>query len=113
MRNVSGLFCPHPLMQRATRLHQAGHLPEAMQVYEAILEEKPDEFDALYGLGIARLQEGKLEQALEAIRAALRINRAFADGWCVEGMLLARLNRPEEALTCFNAALAFKPDFPE
>ena len=100
-------------MQRATRLHQAGHLPEAMQVYEAILKETPDEFDALYGLGIARLQEGELEQALSAIRAALRINRAFADGWCVKGMLLARLNRPEEALTCFNAALAFKPDFPE
>ena len=100
-------------MQRAARLHQAGDLPEAAQLYQAVLDEQPRAFDALYGLGIARLQEGKLEEALSAIRAALRINSAFADGWCVEGMLLARLNRAEEALTCFNAALAYKPDFPE
>jgi len=100
-------------MQRAARLHQAGDLPKAVQLYQAILEEQPSNFDALYGLGIARLQEGNLEESLFAVRAALRINATFADGWCVEGMLLARLNRAEEALACFNAALALKPDFAE
>jgi len=100
-------------MQRAARLHQAGDLPKAAQLYQAILGEQPRDFDALYGLGIARLQEGKLEEALSAIRAALAVNGTFADGWCVEGMLLARLNRAEEALGCLNAALALKPDFVE
>src|SRR4051794_28098829 len=100
-------------MQRAVRLHQAGDLPKAAQLYQAILEEQPRDFDALYGLGIARLQEGRLEDALDAVRKALAVNSAFADGWCVQGMLLLRLNRPEEAVSCFNAALAVKPDFAE
>jgi predicted TPR repeat methyltransferase len=100
-------------MQRAARLHEAGDLPKAVQLYQAILEEQPRDFNALYGLGIARLQEGRLEESLDSVRAALHINATFADGWCVEGMLLARLNRAAEALACFDAALALKPDFAE
>jgi predicted TPR repeat methyltransferase len=100
-------------MQRAARLHQAGDIPKAVQLYQAILEEQPRDFDALYGFGIARLQEGHLEDALSAVREALAVNSAFADGWCVQGMLLLRLNRAEEALSCFNAALTLKPDFTE
>ena len=98
-------------MQRAARLHQAGDLPKAVQLYEAILLEQPRDFDALYGLAIARLQEGQLEDSLQAVRQALSINNAFADGWCVQGMLLLRLNQAQEALSSFNAALALKPDF--
>ena len=100
-------------MQRAARLHQAGDLPKAVQLYEAILLEQPRDFDALYGLAIARLQEGQLEDSLQAVRQALSINNAFADGWCVQGMLLLRLNQAQEALSSFNAALALKPDFIE
>ena len=58
----------------AVIFHQRGMLAEAEQFYAAILEIKPDHFDALRLLGVLRQQQGKNAEALRLINAALKMN---------------------------------------
>ncbi|HXJ01897.1 MAG TPA: tetratricopeptide repeat protein [Micropepsaceae bacterium] len=101
----------HSLLRTAASLHRAGNLSEAVHLYQQILHTQPPDFEVLYALGMAHLQSGRLEEALENIKRALKLKFDFPDGWCIHGRLLMRLNRPEEALRSFNSALSLKPDF--
>ncbi|HWS65287.1 MAG TPA: tetratricopeptide repeat protein [Steroidobacteraceae bacterium] len=64
----------HPLLEQAVGLHQAGRIAEAAGIYEKIIAQAPDHFDATHLLGVIALQEGRLEQARSLIAAALRID---------------------------------------
>jgi protein O-GlcNAc transferase len=63
----------HPLLPNAAALHQAGRLDEAAKVYESILLEMPQHFDAMHLLGVIALQQGRLEDAQGKISAALTV----------------------------------------
>ncbi len=101
------------LFERAAGLHRAGKLPEAVRLYHKVLRAQPFDFDVLYALGVARLQNGELEEALGIIERAMKQKSDFAEGWFVQAKVLVGLNRPKEALRCFDSALGLKPDFPE
>src|SRR5882757_9264224 len=47
----------HPLLAQAVSLHQSGGLDEAAKLYQAILDDMPDQFDAAHLLGVIALQE--------------------------------------------------------
>jgi len=63
----------HPLLPEAVALHQAGRLPEATEMYEKVLAEAPEEFDALHMMGVIALQQGRFEEAQVKIAAALEL----------------------------------------
>jgi protein O-GlcNAc transferase len=63
----------HPLLPHAAALHQAGRLDEAARIYESILLEIPQHFDAVHLLGVIALQQGRLDDAQRKIGAALEI----------------------------------------
>ena len=58
-------------MQEAKSLHQAGRLAEAADLYRKILSTSPAHFAALYGLAMARAQNGGLEEAERLMDKAL------------------------------------------
>jgi predicted O-linked N-acetylglucosamine transferase (SPINDLY family) len=64
----------HPLLPGAVALHQAGRIPEAISMYQKILADVPEQFDALHMMGVIALQEGRFEEAQSRIAAALRHN---------------------------------------
>jgi protein O-GlcNAc transferase len=96
----------------AVALHQRGMLAEAEKVYAAILQVRPDHFDALHLLGVLRQQQGNGAEAVRLIGAALRMNPQSVEALCNFGAVLNALKRHDEALAAFDQALAIKPGLP-
>ena len=59
-------------------LHQQGKLAEAERIYEEVLRQQPNHFDALHLLGIIALQTRRTERAVELIRKAIELNAKVA-----------------------------------
>jgi tetratricopeptide (TPR) repeat protein len=97
------------LLQSAVRAHQAGNFAEAARLYGEILRANPRHFQALYALGFLYYQTGRFEEANRIIGDALRVNPRSPDAFFTRGCALQRLNRPAEALVCFDAALGLSP----
>src|SRR4051812_40466341 len=100
------------LLQNALRLRRAGKFTEAAAVYGEILKSDPRHFEALHALGIVRYQSGELEEAERLIGEAIAVKPA-ADALYNRASLLQRLNRIDEAIACFDRAIAGKPDYVE
>jgi tetratricopeptide (TPR) repeat protein len=133
--------------QSGVRLHGAGRLAEAEQVYRRVLAELPGHADSLHMLGVLASQCGqpqaalgcidqaiaikpsaamfhvnraaallalrRLDAALEACQAALRLQHGLAEASQVMGHVLSDLGRPEEALEAYRNAVRLKPDLPD
>lgn len=100
-------------MQQALRFHQQGKLPEAEQLYEAILKQDPKHFDALRYMGVLQGQRGNGKTALDFICRAIEQNPQSAEAHSSLGLTLARLGRHDEALASYDSALAIKPGYAE
>jgi predicted TPR repeat methyltransferase len=100
-------------LQDAKRLHQGGHVREAVALYERVLQANPNAFEALYGLGMAHAQRGRLTEGERFLAQALKVNPHFAEGFRARAMMLMHLGRQDEARTAIDRALALKPDFKE
>jgi len=98
---------------RAVALHQAGRLPEAEELYRAILNAKPDDFDCLHLLGVIYLQHGDHEHAVRHIDAALKINPRLPSAYNNRGNALGELGRIDEALASYDSAIAVEPAYVE
>jgi tetratricopeptide (TPR) repeat protein len=101
---------PHNLTQ-ARELHQRGQIAEAEKAYRTILQANPRQFDAAYLLGVVFLQQRKFEAAERQINLAIGLQPKAAAPHYNRGLALTYLNRHEEALFSFNAAIALKPDY--
>lgn len=99
-----------PLLTSAMRAHRAGDVAQAARLYGEILRLEPRQFMALYGLGVLHYQSGQFENAERLMAEAIRCNPSASDCFFTRGCALQRLNRPAEALTCFDHALALRPD---
>jgi predicted O-linked N-acetylglucosamine transferase (SPINDLY family) len=96
----------------AVTLHQRGRLADAEKVYAAILQVRPDHFDALHLLGVLRQQQGNGAEAVRLIGAALKMDPQSIDALCNFGAVLNALSRHDEALAAFDQALALRPELP-
>jgi len=101
---------PAALLDRAIALHQGGRFEEAAQMYLAVLETQPDDFDAMHLLGVIRHQQGSDREALELIGSALRRNPRSASALSNLGAVLHKLERYQEAFEAYEDALAIRPD---
>ena len=133
--------------QSGVRLHGAGRLHEAEQIYRQIIATAPTHADSFHMLGViasqcsqpeaavacidraialkpsaalyhvnrasALLALGRLEDAENACRAALRLKRNSAEACQVLGHILSDLKRPEAAVAAYQEALRHKPELPD
>ena len=98
----------------AIRHHQAGRLIEAAQRYRRILAVDPRHYPEVHGnLGLALLQQGKLDEAATSYRKALEFRPTDIEGLLNLGNILGDLGKPDEAIGCYRKALVFRPDFAE
>ena len=68
----------------------------------------PDEHDLLVMLGLALGQNGDLEEAIGAWRRALALQPGRAHSLANLGLLLTRINRPEEGAMLFRQAISVR-----
>jgi protein O-GlcNAc transferase len=92
-------------------LHKAGQLPRAEELYRAILNVNPDDFDCLHLIGVIHHQRGDHEQAVCHIDAALKINPRLASAHNNRGNVLGELQRMTEALASYDNAIAIEPAY--
>ncbi len=100
-------------LRNASLLHLQGRLAEAERGFQFVLAGDDRNFEALYRLGMIRIQQGRFGDAADFLRRALRINRQSADAYHSLAIALSGLKRHEEALTRYRKALALNPDLPE
>ena len=106
-----------PIGDRANLLLQQGLIfgihkqyVEAIAVWTAAIDIKPDFHEALYNKGIALRKLGRYEEAIAAYDAALAIKPDKHEALNNKGNALDELGRYEEAIAAYDAALAIKPD---
>ncbi|MGY4572963.1 O-linked N-acetylglucosamine transferase family protein [Bradyrhizobium sp. USDA 3256] len=93
---------------QAVALHQRGQLAAAEKIYEDMLRQQPNNFDALHLLGLISAQTGRSERGVDLIRRAIRLNGNVADAHSNLGNALRALRRFDEALASFDRAVAIK-----
>ena len=100
-------------MEEAWRLHQSGEHARAAELYQSVLREQPQNFDALYLLGLLHGQHGRFDEAQFFTGEAILLNPASADALFLRSYALGQLGRDEEALACLDKVLALNPKLAE
>lgn len=103
------MTCADPRLERALALHRQGMVDAASALYEAVLEDRPADVDALRLLGVARRAQGRLQEAVAFLRRALEIEPHHADAWHSLGNAASDLGRIEEAVAAFMRAVDLRP----
>ncbi|HVW20059.1 MAG TPA: tetratricopeptide repeat protein [Opitutaceae bacterium] len=101
------------LLQQGLAAHQAGRLPEAIQIYQRVRAAAPRNFDAAHLQGTAALQQGRLGMAAAALSEARRLDPRSAVCALRLGVALNALGRPAKAEAELRAALSHDPGLPE
>ena len=74
------------------------------------LEQKLNDVDAYYNMGIALQKQNKLEEAIVAYNKALSIKPDYVEAYYNMGIALQVQNKLEEAIEAYNKTIALKPD---
>lgn len=100
-------------MREAYGRHGKGDVEKAEALYRRILEEEPDNADALYLLGEIEREQGKLEEAIGLLERAIGANGGVAAFHFSLGNALQRQGDSGRAIECYRAALELAADSPE
>lgn len=92
-------------LDRALYIHGSGNLGDAERLYRELLDEDPEQADALHYLGVIRLQSGRIDEAVSLIGRAIDARPDYADAMVNLGFGLNALSRFEEAVGQFESAL--------
>ena len=98
------------LLDQAIKLHGSGNLAEAERIYASLLSADPSNSTALQFLGVLRAQQGRNNDALSLVGAAIRSNPSSASALTNYGNVLMALGRPDEALASYDRSLALQAD---
>ncbi len=100
-------------LQQAIDAHQQGRLALAATLYRTLLEQVPDNADALHLLGVVEGQEGDLTSARSLINRSLQVDADQPLARANLAGILLRLQQPEAAVEQLEQALRLKPEWPE
>jgi tetratricopeptide (TPR) repeat protein len=100
-------------LQNAIAAHQNGRIREAEATYRVILDDNPDNAEALALLGALCLQRGDLDEALRLIVRSLEINPAQPVAHNNRGVVLQQLGKFDKAVESFDRAISLGADTPE
>jgi tetratricopeptide (TPR) repeat protein len=106
-------ICPARAFERAVALHAQGQLREAEELYDRVLAADPRHFDAVYRLGLIRLQQGQFADAESLFRRAVKLDKRSADAQHHLAIALTGLMRIEEAIERYGKTFALRPGYAE
>src|SRR5215207_9731245 len=102
----------HPL-QIAAELHARGEIAQAEQMYRAILQQRPGDPQVWHLLGVAALQQGRNDEAVDLIGQAIAKDPKSAEYHNNLGIALDALEQREPAIDSFRRAIALRNLYPE
>ena len=83
--------------------------PDSIPYFMKAVESDPTSFIALYNIGRAYYEMGKLEDALKYIDDALKIEPKEWDLLNYKGLILMDMGRKDEAIDCFDEIIQLHP----
>lgn len=101
---------PHVLQELGALLHKTKRFPAAEECFKEAISYKSDSGTLWYNLGVAQMQQGKLDDAIAALEECLNREGKFAMGLYYLGRCHAAKGDHETALTKFRESLE---DIPE
>ncbi len=99
------------LIHEAYELHHAGRLTAAEELYKKLIEEQPENVDALFLLGTLHLQQRKYDTACIFFRKTLTLIPDHVMALCNLGTVLQKSGNLEEAISSYRKAISLKPDY--
>ena len=94
------------LLNEALALHSRGQFDAAAVLYRQILAREPQHFDALHLFGALHLQTNELPTAEALMKQALAVNPNHGPALSNLALALRLQSKPDEALACFDRAIA-------
>jgi tetratricopeptide (TPR) repeat protein len=110
---VRRITTPLQALRDASLLHSQGRIEDAERGFQFVLENDDRNYEALYRLGLIRIQQGRFGDAANLLRRALKANRESADAIHYLAVALSGLGRHKEAISSYEKALALKPNLAE
>jgi protein O-GlcNAc transferase len=95
---------------RARDAHQEGNLAKAQQAYQNWLVESPDDADAIHGLGVCAIAEGKNQDAVALFERALTLSPQHAAVRRNLGVAYWTVNRRTESLAMLEESDRLEPN---
>jgi tetratricopeptide (TPR) repeat protein len=99
-----------PLIEDGISLYRQGRAAEAEDLFRQALKKVPDQPDALFFLGLLKIDQRNPADALKLMMKAIKIAPRFAEAHFVSGSILNMLGRPQDAVAAYSRAIAIKPD---
>jgi tetratricopeptide (TPR) repeat protein len=96
-------------LNQALALHQAGQHARAEELYNNVLANHPEQFEALHFLGLLHAERGQLNEADRLIARSLKVNQQRPEAFANHARVLNGLKRAQDALACCDTALAMNP----
>jgi tetratricopeptide (TPR) repeat protein len=100
------------MFQRAVKLEEKpATIPQAVEIYEVILESRPTHAPALINLGTIYYNQREFEQAEQLYRRATVADPEYALAFFDLGNVLDEMQRLTEATTAYERAVALVPQY--
>lgn len=96
------------ILVRATQLHDAGRLQDAVVLYQQILKTNPRHAVALHRLGMIAWHDRQHSLAVNLLQSAIHADASIAEAHFDLGKIFQTLSRPNEAISCYQRALSLK-----
>jgi tetratricopeptide (TPR) repeat protein len=84
--------------------------PDAVQVYARLAQQYPKDPSYMNYLGIAQLQQGKMDDARKSFDRATKINRRFSDAYNNLGATYYAEKQYKKAISQYQRSLSLKPN---
>ena len=102
---------PEERLQDVIARHRAGDHAAAEAGYRQHLKEFPKDASAMHFLGLLRTHQGRNEEAVKLMVAALEIDPEYVDAWSNLGIAYFKERDLERAEYCSRKALEISPNF--
>jgi len=100
-------------LSQAQALHASGHFADAIQICQRLLQQEPENIEAVHLCGISCYDGGQPQEAVAHLGKAATA-RPDSPSWRFDyGLALQAASRPAEAATAYQQSLAIRPDNPD
>jgi tetratricopeptide (TPR) repeat protein len=98
-------------LEEAYAHHSEGFTSQAKHLYEEVLALQPDNFDALYMLGLLAYESGKIADGLDLLKKAMIAQPENAEVCCQVGNGFYKLGNLDDAIAHYQQAVKLKSNY--
>lgn len=95
---------------KGAALYTSGEYSQALEAYQQLLAQFPENVRALHGYGVILHKLGRSEEGIVSIRKALELNPDFAGAYHNLGNIYSDMQNHGAALECYQSVIKLEPD---